>query len=63
MFGRALFVSDDGRWDTASMPLAWYEMRECDAAEVRDELKKLFPGKEEEIDRLDIRLWVFTHHS
>jgi len=63
MFGRALFVSGDARWGSALMPLSSYEVLDQDVQEVRDELKKLLPCKGKEIDELEIRLWVFTHHS
>jgi len=63
MFGRALFVSENSRHDSASMPLVSYELLDSDVQEVRDEFKKLLPGRDEEIDGIDIRLWVFTHHS
>lgn len=63
MFGRALAVTDNERWDVANLPLAHYELKDEDVREAREELKKLLPGRKEEIDKLEFRLWVFTHCS
>lgn len=59
IFGKVLEISNDGRYDEASLSFARRYMKETDRLEVIDKIEEIFPH----VKNVDPKLYVFTHFS